>query len=297
MHAVTGSSGSHLNTQLEEMELSRAHESLVTTELDKSKQHWQQLRKTYKKSRIQYENAIDPFTIQPDAVSGTQNVARLRERFIIDWSLLESYAADVKKMKRRLQAARISRSRCELVFMQAARQWTRSPTGNALAWSTALLGNAPTLPRTSVPSFTSPPEVDFLLEHYHSTLAAVSSLGQRLANLNYEYWNEVACRELLRDHEEALNVGDDDFEGTFELDKTDILQELRQAMEEAYRLKIECVSAGASVQDLKPVDSTFTCSHNLTVPDTKTAYRLPLPEYPLKLSRTSKMSVMICPRM
>jgi hypothetical protein len=35
-------------------------------------------------------------------------------------------------------------------------------------------------------------------------------------------------------------------------------------MEEADRLKADCISAGAKVQDLEPVGSTFTYSHNLT---------------------------------
>jgi hypothetical protein len=58
-----------ISTVLEEMELSRAHESRVTAELEEGRQHWQRLRKAYKKSRAQYENAIDPFSVQPDAVS------------------------------------------------------------------------------------------------------------------------------------------------------------------------------------------------------------------------------------
>jgi hypothetical protein len=246
------------------MELSRAHESRVTAELEEGKQHWQQLRKAYRKSGKQYENAVDPFGVQPDAVSATQTIAELRERFINDRSLLESYAADVRRIQRKLQAAQTSRSRCELVFMQSARQWIRTPVNSALTESTVPFDSAQTLPRPIVPTFTSPPEVDFLLERYHSRLAAVSSLGERLADHNYEYWNEVARRELLRDHEEALSVGDDDFEDTSEREKNDILQELGQAMEEADRLKADCISAGASVQDLEPAGSTFTYSHNLT---------------------------------
>jgi hypothetical protein len=261
---VAGSSVGYLDTQLEEMELSRAHESRVTAELEEGKQHWQQLRKAYRKSGKQYENAVDPFGVQPDAVSATQTIAELRERFINDRSLLESYAADIRRIQRKLQAAQTSRSRCELVFMQSARQWIRTPVGSALTESTVPFDNAQTLPRPIVPTFTSPPEVDFLLERYHSRLAAVSSLGERLADHNYEYWNEVARRELLRDHEEALSVGDDDFEDTSEREKNDVLQELGQAMEEADRLKADCISAGASVQDLEPAGSTFTYSHNLT---------------------------------
>jgi hypothetical protein len=264
MPTVAGSSVNYLETQLEEMELSRTHESLVTAELEESKQHWQQLRKAYRKSRIQYENMVDPFGVQPDAMSTTQTIAELRERFINDRSLLESYAADVRRIQRKLQAAQSFRSRCELVFMQSARQWTRAPVSNAPTKPAVPLDDTRTLPRTIVSSFISPPEVDFLLERYHSKLAAVSSLGERLADHNYEYWNEVARRELLRDHEETLSVGDDDFEETSEREKNDVLQELSQAMEEADRLKADCISAGSKVQDLEPVGSTFTYSHNLT---------------------------------
>ena len=118
--------------------------------------------------------------------------------------------------------------------------------GRLLAESAAPLDNPQTLPRTSLPSFASPPEVDFLLERYHSRLAIVSSLGERFADHNYEYWNEVARRELLRDHEEALSVRDDDFEEMSERENDDILQELKHAMEEAERLKADCISAGAT---------------------------------------------------
>jgi len=258
--SAAGSSGIYLDNQLKEMELSRAHETLVTAELEESKQHWQQLRKAYRKSRIQYENVIDPFG--SDAVSATQTIAELRERFINDRSLLESYAADVRRIKRKLQAAQTSRSRCELNFMRSAQQWTRAYVVHALIEPAVPPNNLQTLPRTSLPSFASPPEVDFLLERYHSRLATVSSLGERLADHNYEYWNEVARRELLRDHEEALSVGDDDFEEMSEQEKNDILQELRQAMEESERLKADCISAGVNTQELE--GSTFTYSHNLT---------------------------------
>jgi hypothetical protein len=262
--SVDGSSVKHLDTQLEEMEQSRAHESSVSAELEESKKHWQQLRKAYKKSRIRYENAIDPFGIQSDEVSATHTIAELRDRSINDRSLLESYAADVRRLQRKLQAAQSSRSSSELAFMQSARQWTRAPVSDALAEAAAPLDGTRTLPRTIVPSIPSPPEVNFLLERYHSKSAAVNSLGERLADHNYEYWNEVARRELLRDHEEALSVGDDEFEETSEQEKNDILQELSRTMEEADRLKADCISAGATVRDLEPIGSAFTYSHNLT---------------------------------
>jgi hypothetical protein len=262
--SVDGSSVKHLDTQLEKMEQSRAHESSVSAELEESKKHWQQLRKAYKKSRIQYENAIDPFGIQSDEVSAIQTIAELRDHSINDRSRLESYAADVRRIQRKLQAAQSSRTSSELAFMQSARHLTRAPVSNALAEAAAPLDGTRTLPRTTVPSVASPPEVNFLLERYHSRLAAVNSLGERLADHNYDYWSEVARRELLRDQEETLSVGDDEFEETSEREKNDILQELSRTMEEADRLKADCISAGANVQDLDPVGSTFTYNHNLT---------------------------------
>jgi hypothetical protein len=262
--AVSGLSVKHLDEQLEEMEQSRTHESLVSVELEASKQHWQQLRKAYRKSRIQYENGIDPFGTQSDSVSATQTIAELRDRFINDRSLLESYAADVTRIKRRLKAAQRSRSRCELVFMQSARQWTRVPISNSLSEPTVPLAGPRTLPRIIEPSFASPSEVEFLLEQYHSRLAAVNSLRERLADHNYEYWNEVARRELLRDQEETLSVGDEDFEEASERERNDISQELSKAMEEAKQLKADCASAGAHVDDLEPSGMTFTYTSDLT---------------------------------
>jgi hypothetical protein len=256
----TRSSVHHLTTQLEGMEQSRAHESIVSAELEAGKQHWQQLRKAYRKSRIQYENVIDPFSTQPDAASTTQTIAALRERFINDRSLLESYAADVRRIRRKLQTAQSSRGNSEMLVMQSAQQWIRAPFSNALAESPVPLTSAKMLPRLVKPSTVSPSEVDLLLERYHSRLATVESLGERLADHDYEYWNEVARRELLRDRDEALGSTDDEFEEASEQEKKDILQELSRAMEEATQLKAECASAGADARSLESGGLTFPYS-------------------------------------
>ena len=258
--AVAGSSFSQLGTQLKEMEQARACETQVNAQLDASKQHWQQLRKAYRKSRTQYENAIDPFNMQLDDASADQNIAELRGRFINDRSNLESYAADVRMIKRKLQAAQSSRGQLELTFMQSAHQWAKTPISNALPESAGSLTSAQTPRRIVAPSFTPPSEVEVLLERYHSKLAAVESLGERLTEHNYEYWNEVARRELRRDRGESLSFGDDDFEEVSEQDKNGILQELSMAMEEATQLKIVCASAGADVQSLEPSGLTFAVS-------------------------------------
>jgi hypothetical protein len=258
---VAGSSVNRLDMQLKEMEQARAHVTQANAQLDASKQHWQQLRKDYRKSRIKYENAIDPFGIHPGAVSINQNIAELRERFINDRSRLESHASDVRKIQRKLQAAQDSRSRAEFDFMKSARQWTRSPI---VAESTFPPNSAQERSQVIVPSVASPSEVEFMLERYYSTVAAVDSLGERLADHDYEYWNEVARRELLRDHEESLSVGDDEFEETSEREKSDILQELSKAMEEANQLKADCVSAGADVQDRGPSGMMHDFSSDLT---------------------------------
>jgi hypothetical protein len=88
----------------------------------------------------------------------------------------------------------------------------------------------------------------------------VESLGERLTEHNYEYWNEVARRELRRDHEESLSVGDSDFEEASEQDKNGILQELSKAMEEVAQLRAVCASAGADVQSLESNGLTFAFS-------------------------------------
>jgi hypothetical protein len=259
--AVAGSSVNRLDMQLKEMEQARAHETQANAKLDASKQHWQQLRKDYRKSRIKYENAIDPFGTLPGTVSINQNIAELRERFINDRSRLESHAADVRKIQRKLQAAQDSRSRAELYFMKSARQWTRAPI---VAESSFPLNSAQERSQVVVPSVASPSDVEFMLERYYSKVAAVDSLGERLADHDYEYWNDVARRELLRDHEESLSVGDDEFEEASEREKTDILQELSKAMEEAAQLKADCVSAGAEVQDHGPSGVMHDFSSDLT---------------------------------
>jgi hypothetical protein len=262
--AATGSSVNQLDMQLKEMERARAHETQVNAQLDASKKHWQQLRKAYRKSRIQYENAIDPFGAQPNDVSTSQTIAEQREHFINDRSALESYAADVRAIKRKLEAAQSSRSLSELAFMQSAHQWTRTPIGRPPIESHFPLDSAQQRADTIVPAVASPSEIGILLERYRYKQAAVNSLGERLADHNYEYWNEVARRELLRDREETLSVGDDEFEELSEQEKNDILQELSKAREEEIQLKADCASAGADVHDLDPRGLTFPYSSDLT---------------------------------
>lgn len=261
--AVAGSSLGPLDTHSEEMEQSRAHVTRLNAQLDASKQDWQKLRRAYRKSRIQYENAIDPFGAQSDNATANQNISGLRERFINDRSLLESYAADIRRIKRKLQAAQSSRGRCELAFTQSAYQLMGTPTSSSLAECAVPLSSAQTRNRIIVPSFASPPEVEFLLERYHARVATENLLEERLADHNYEYWNEVARRELFRDHDEALSVGDDEFEENWEREKNNILQELSKAMEEAAQLKADCASAGANVDNLEPGGLAFTHSSDL----------------------------------
>lgn len=261
--AAARSSSDQLGTQLKELEQSRAHETHVNVQLELSKKQWHTLRKAYRKSRIQYENAIDPFSAQSDDASVHQTISELRERFIHDRSILESCAADVRRIKRKLQAAQSSRGHREITFAQSARRWIGTPSFSSLADFAVPLTSAQTLNRIIVPAFASPSEVEFLLERYHARVAAVNSLEERLADHNYEYWNEVARRELLRDHDEALSVGDDEFEENSEREKKDIVQELSKAMEEASQLKNDCAKAGASMQNLEPSGLAFAHSSNL----------------------------------
>jgi hypothetical protein len=136
----------------------------------------------------------------------------------------------------------------------------RTPIGRPPVESPFPLDSSQQRADTIVPAVASPSEIEILLERYHYKQAAVNSLGERLADHNYEYWNEVARRELLRDHEETLSVGDDEFEETLEREKNVILQELGKAIEEADQLKADCTSAGANVQDLEPSALTHTYS-------------------------------------
>jgi hypothetical protein len=232
-----------LMTQFEGLATSRAHETAAHGELDSVQQEWQRLRKAFRKSRIQYESAIDPFGPSLEATSTDQNIRKLREFCINDRSVLEAHSAKVRAIQRNLHLAQIARNRSELNFMQSARKWVAHP------------GLHPPFDLTTSPPSTHAPHPDEnptpalsikdteLARRYRSKVTEARSLGERLADLNYEYWNEVARRELRQDHDEKLSVTDEEFEEMHSRDKEVVLQELARVIEEAKRIRSKSLSA------------------------------------------------------
>jgi hypothetical protein len=85
--------------------------------------------------------------------------------------------------------------------------------------------------------------VELLVKRSQNKVAEVRSLGERLADQNYEYWNEVARRELRQDHDEKLSVTNEDFEEMYNRDREVVSQELARVIQEARLIKAESQSA------------------------------------------------------
>jgi hypothetical protein len=251
-----------LTARFEKLATSRAHETAAHGELDSAQQEWQRLREAFRKSRIQYENAIDPFGPPLETTSTDQNIRKLREFCINDRSVLEAHSAKVRAIQRNLHLAQIARNRSELNFMQSARKWVGNP------------GLHPPFDITTSPPSTHAPHPDEnptpalsikdteLARRYRSKVTEARSLGERLADLNFEYWNEVARRELRQDHDEKLSVTDEEFEEMHSRDKEVVSQELARVIEEAKKIRSESLSAITSANrgewellDLKPAVS------------------------------------------
>ena len=242
--AINGVAASQVAKRFEEMDTCRAHETIVNGELGAVQQEWQRLRRAYRKSRIQYENAVDPFNPQLGDSSADKTIRMLRELCINDRSLLESHSVKVRTIRRKLQLAETARARCELDFMQSARQWAMrpgvppppGPTSPPASTYARQPGDCP----TPAPSSN---DVELLVKRYQNKVAEVRSLGERLADQNYEYWNEVARRELRQDHDEKLSVTNEDFEEMYNRDREVVSQELARVIQEARLIKAESQSA------------------------------------------------------
>jgi hypothetical protein len=267
-HSLTGENVSitQLMARFEGLATSRAHETAAQGELDSAQQEWQRLRKAFRKSRIQYENAIDPFGPSLDVPATDQNIRRLREFCISDRSDLEAHSAKVRTVQRKLHLAQNARTHSELSFMQSAHKWAVDPGLRApFDYTVPPPGNYVQPPdRSRVPAPSS--RETELVKRYNSKVAEARSLGERLADLNYEYWNEVARRELRQDHDETLSVTDEAFEEMHSRDKEVVSQELARVIEAAKRIRFESLSTSANRGEWELLDLESAVSGNLGRP-------------------------------
>jgi hypothetical protein len=256
-----------LMTQFEALTTSRAHEIAAQGELDAAQHEWQRLRKAFRKSRIQYENAIDPFGHSQEASSTDQSIRKLREFCINDRSALEAHSAKVRTFQRQLHLAQTARSRSELNFMQSARNWVVEPgLGPPIELTTSPPNTCVRQPDESSAPAPSIKDTE-LAKRYRSKVTEARALGERLAELNYEYWNEVARRELRQDHEETLTVTNEEFEEMHNRDKEVVSQELARVIEEAKKISSERLSAITSANrgEWELLDLESAVAANLSV--------------------------------
>jgi hypothetical protein len=77
----------------------RAAATLIDERLELSKTKWQQLRAAYRRSRKQYESAIDPFRLT------NTDIAALRESLAYQQQALETYSVTVRALRQTQNAA------------------------------------------------------------------------------------------------------------------------------------------------------------------------------------------------
>lgn len=256
-------SSERLIQQWKDVEAARSREQTLVKGLEKAEQEWQRRQKAYRKSRTAYENAVDPFRSLTDPVRAGRDIANLRDLHIADRSDAESYATHVRRVQQELQAAQQYRSRNETNFILTARLWVQTPGFQTpvtrLDQPPDWKDGQPGRPKSAASSV---PDLDFLMRRFNQKSSDVSVLGERLADHNFEYWSEVARRELRRDQEDALSVPDEEFETNAQLEKESISQELNRAIKEADDIKAQWLSANEALGGGKQtaLDPTFTAN-------------------------------------
>lgn len=249
------STSSPLLDLLDRFEASRAHETSAQGELDAAKRRWQQQSKVYRKSRALYEAALDPFRTQSDLKATEDKITGLRECLISDRSALESNGGDARRIANKLRKAKQHRERELVALIQTLRKWAQG-LSDASAMSLVKL-----VPKTSEyqpgpigAQASAASLADELLARYHDKAAEVESWGELLADQNYDYWNEVARRELKQDQEMELSMSESEFEHQARREKENITQELNQALQEAKGLREQYIAASdgsaTQIQDL-----------------------------------------------
>lgn len=242
-----------LAEHMQNLDRSANIEASLRTNFDSKRQQYHEASKKYRQIRSGYETATDPFRSRTEPIAADESIGKLRQLLIDERSLFESTAADVRRARKQLQEAQKSREECEQCLAASTRRWFFIPDMQPLSDRTAH-SMRQQIQQQGTFELSAPlhSNLDSLIQHYHQKVAELRLLGEELADQNYDYWNEVARRELRRDQEDELSVSDSDFEANSKRQKEQITQELSKVIDEANRIREECILAskhGASLSE------------------------------------------------
>ena len=238
-----------LNYELEAIEALRTNRKSLMAELKTANTRLKALRKSYHRSRALYDNAVDPSGSLKDATS-TQidsNIATLRETSDRDRQALEVHSNEIRSIKNSIRTAQRALNRKQADFESIAlRRPPKDDSSRANTDAQIDATNAPP-PRPTPASLVQGDQP--LLDRYLERAADVGIFGERLAELNYEYWTEVSQREMRQDRDETLSVSDEDFERYWQTEKEVITRDLDSAIRDADELLAACRTEGLVVED------------------------------------------------
>lgn len=257
---------SQLARHIQELDGLRKTESSVRTDFISKRQQYHEQSKAYRKTRSAYETAIDPFRSRTDPMTANETISGLRQILIDERSLFETSAADVRKARKRVEEVQESREKCEKRLTDITRSTFPIADTQPLADRPSKLTRQGARQEED---FDAPApldqNLDAMMHLYHQKAADVRLLGEQLADHNYDYWNEVARRELRRDQEDKLSTTDSEFEAESKRQREQITQELSKMIGEAHRLRRDCITASKNGADLH--DEDFPDLQGLTLLD------------------------------
>jgi hypothetical protein len=117
-------------------------------------------------------------------------------------------------------------------------------------------------PSSQVPALLSSNRM-VLEEKYLKCTAKVKAYGEQLADIDYEYWDSIAARDLLQEQGEVLSVSDEDFEADYQQNREAVSRALDKASAKADRLnaKRDAAKFGLNATRRTPSDlENATCS-------------------------------------
>lgn len=144
------------------------------------------------------------------------------------------------------------------------------------------------------------PQVPPALEDYYEKVGAVGWKKDRLAELRTEYKETRVARAFRRDHEEALESSDEEFELEFSKKLEDARQAVEKADVEAQNSRAICIKQGLDPDAHKRQrpQETFEISLLPVTPDDEmneltAARHSPTPVYPSLMSEPNQSSTML----
>lgn len=219
----------------EKMSLSRGNLVVTRQTLEAERKHQLFLKQRYEHSALHYARACEEDALRPRSLATAYALKRLQiqsRKDLEDLQLVEAYAT---VLEGRLCEFETSVEHYAADFMEAAR-----------TMCAAMQKDATEATLLAIPA--SEPKLDPLLEAYYDSAGDVKILGERLVMLDDGYSEDLALRELLREHDEEPSVADSAFEQDYLAERLKLGRDLDLAIEQADKLRAECLLAGLDIE-------------------------------------------------